>query len=223
MSPWANANDDIWIHNNTQTPTWGSGNTLKITVTSNATGSTTYDDRWVQSFANKVKMFQISNNTFKTTGMTTQTMQDFDYIKGEDLPVRRKTPPREFNPYINASDLLEEFIRYAGENGARQGDVLTLPIELFVKWLVIRACEQDDEEPNVTLQLPPRPPQPRCLGCQRYMRRDTKLPLHGRRCAAHLYNREEDADGLGRQHPNRAGGATVARRTSPSRRSASRS
>lgn len=107
-------------------------------------------------------------------------------------PPKRLAPPRPFNRYINASDLMEEFIRYAGEQGVRQGEVLDLPVVLFIKWLVIRACEEDQEEPDVILELGPKP-QPRCLGCQRFMRRDTTLPLHGQECAAHLFNRKEAA------------------------------
>lgn len=97
-------------------------------------------------------------------------------------PVRRSSP-KEFNKYINGSDLLEEFIAFLGSEGVRQGEVMALPLELFIKWLIIRAAEVDQEEPPVTLELPPPKRQPRCLGCQRYMRKDTTLPIHNTRCA----------------------------------------
>lgn len=102
-------------------------------------------------------------------------------------------PPRHFNKYVNASDLLEEFIRYLGTLGVRQGDLMGLPIELFIKWLVIRACEEDKVEPEVTLELPAPLPQPRCLGCQRWMSRGVSLPLHGDQCASRYFARQKIA------------------------------
>lgn len=93
-------------------------------------------------------------------------------------------PPDAWNKYVNGSDLLEEFIAYAGANGARADDIMSLPVELFVKWLVIRACETDEEEAPVALEPRElRRPQPRCLGCQRFMQRDVVVPLHGSECA----------------------------------------
>lgn len=98
-------------------------------------------------------------------------------------------PPPEFNRFVNASDLLEEFIAWLGGQGVRQGEVLTLPLDLFVKWLIIRACEQDKVEPGVVLALPAAPPQPRCLGCQRFMRRDVHVPIHDERCSRRYFAR----------------------------------
>ena len=103
-------------------------------------------------------------------------------------PSPRQPAPREFNRYINASDLLEEFIRFLGEHKVRQGEVLKLPIDLFVKWLILRACEQDGEEPNVTLQLPPPRQQARCLGCGRWAKGLT-VPFHDSHCAGFYYKR----------------------------------
>ena len=53
---------------------------------------------------------------------------------------------REFNRFLNASDLLAEFIKDLGMVGATQQQVLKVPIELFINWLVVRAAEQDEEE-----------------------------------------------------------------------------
>lgn len=95
----------------------------------------------------------------------------------------RRSAPKEFNKYLNGSDLLEEFIAFLGTEGVRQGEVMALPLELFIKWLIIRAAEADQEEPPVVFALPAPKPQPRCLGCQRYMHKDTTLPIHDTRCA----------------------------------------
>lgn len=103
-----------------------------------------------------------------------------------DMAPVRRAPPREFNEFINASDKLEEFIRWLGTEGVKQSEVMAIPLELFVKWLIIRACEKDGEEPGVTLQLPARTA--RCLGCQKFMRR-APVPFHGERCASFYYRR----------------------------------
>jgi hypothetical protein len=115
----------------------------------------------------------------------------------DNTPPRRLAPPLEFNRYINASDLLEEFLRYAGKEGVRAGEVLQLPIDLFLKWLIIRACEEDRQEPNVTLTLPPPKPQPRCLGCGKFMAKDTVVAFHGIVCST-LYFQRQMASGTAR-------------------------
>jgi hypothetical protein len=79
---------------------------------------------------------------------------------------------REFNPYINASDLLEDFIRDMGQHGVRQSELLGLPVNIFIHWLILKAAEKDgDDLKDVT------PPQrllsqrrhTRCLCCGRYL------------------------------------------------------
>lgn len=81
---------------------------------------------------------------------------------------------REFNPFVNASDKIEDFIRFCGDQGIRQGEMLDLPIKLFIGWLIMEAAKADHEpDPNVPL-IPDlrRHTTPRCLGCGRFIRRD---------------------------------------------------
>ena len=52
---------------------------------------------------------------------------------------------REFNRYVNASDLLEEFIGFLGDRGVVQSRVLDVPIEVLINWLIMRAAEADGE------------------------------------------------------------------------------
>ena len=52
---------------------------------------------------------------------------------------------REFNPYINASDLLEDFIKFVGQLGVKQSEVLNVPINAFIHWLVFKAAERDGD------------------------------------------------------------------------------
>lgn len=54
---------------------------------------------------------------------------------------------KEFNRFINASDLIEDFIRFMGSQfNVRQGEILDIPIDLFVTWLIMKACQQDGDE-----------------------------------------------------------------------------
>lgn len=80
---------------------------------------------------------------------------------------------REFNPFLNASDKLEEFIRFCGTVGVRQSEVLRLPMELFVSWLIIEAARAD-KEPEPELPLIPKlksRARPQCTGCGRFLSR----------------------------------------------------
>lgn len=82
---------------------------------------------------------------------------------------------REFNPYLNASDLLAKFIGYCGTLGVRQDEVLRLPVELFVQWLVVEAAARDDDPlPEGMKPMPQlvRPHvAPRCRWCRRFVPR----------------------------------------------------
>jgi len=56
---------------------------------------------------------------------------------------------REFNPFVNASDLLESFIKDMGKLGAKQGNALNIPINLFIHWLIFKAAEKDNDLPKL--------------------------------------------------------------------------
>lgn len=71
---------------------------------------------------------------------------------------------REFNRFLNASDLLQAFIKDVGRAGARQADVLSLPLELFINWLILKAAEQDQDKPAALIK-------PRCRWCARFISR----------------------------------------------------
>lgn len=131
-----------------------------------------------------------SNTTTATTTPITYTLSPLPTYDPDQIgpPPARLPPPRAFNRYINASDLLEEFIRWLGTQRVRQRQVLELPLDLFVKWLVIRACEEDQEEPNVTLELPAPPPRLRCVQCQRYMPK-SKVPFDRAVCAVRYFEK----------------------------------
>jgi len=92
---------------------------------------------------------------------------------------------REFNRFINASDLLQEFISFLGTLGVKQGQVFDIPIELFINWLVFKAAVQDEEIPPKDLTPPEIHPKllqakektasPKCLCCGKFIRKDLAI------------------------------------------------
>lgn len=82
---------------------------------------------------------------------------------------------REFNPYVNASDLMEAFIRDMRTFGVRQAELLDLPVQLFINWLILNAARQDGEPAPAGVVAPEehlaaRPSKvPRCLECGRFI------------------------------------------------------
>lgn len=61
--------------------------------------------------------------------------------------VYRANRLREFNRYINSSDLMEEFIRDLDRIGATSERALQIPIEVFINWLILKAAEADGDPP----------------------------------------------------------------------------
>lgn len=58
---------------------------------------------------------------------------------------------RDFNPFINASDKLEGFIKLCGALGVKQDEMMQMPVKLFIGWLIIEAARADGEQPDVNL------------------------------------------------------------------------
>ena len=101
-------------------------------------------------------------------------------VQDEDAKVQyRACKIREFNRYINASDLLEEFIVFLGEFDIKQSEVLNVPIGMFIHFLIWKAAvadgmEHEAENDYKMLQsqvkaMPVHRIQPKCLCCGRYI------------------------------------------------------
>lgn len=91
-------------------------------------------------------------------------------IKDKDAKVTyRANKVREFNRYLNASDLLEKFIRFCGREAAVQKqEMLDLPLKLFIGWLVLEAAKADKEPPPDDIKLIPdlrKAAEPQCRSC----------------------------------------------------------
>lgn len=93
-------------------------------------------------------------------------------IEDKDAKVTYKANRiHEFNRYLNSSDLLADFIADLGKLGARQDTALSVPIEVFITWLIYKAAEADGEPPPdipsvaSRLALPKPPDLVRCRCC----------------------------------------------------------
>ena len=83
---------------------------------------------------------------------------------------------REFNTFLNASDRVEDFIRYCKGFDASQDEFLNLPIKTFLMWLIVEAAAadgspEDQEAERLALEFKARA-RPRCP-CGRFIARDT--------------------------------------------------
>ena len=75
-------------------------------------------------------------------------------IEDKDAKVTYKSNNmREFNKFINSSDLLADFIHDMGKLGADAEQVLNTPVQYFIRWLIFKAAEADGEETDEDLSL----------------------------------------------------------------------
>lgn len=89
------------------------------------------------------------------------------YVTSPPIPQARPDP-RILNKYLNASDLLEEFILEMKPLGIRQNEVLSVPIELFINWLIIRSAEEDGLDAPALPCLPDKR-RDRCWDCGKFI------------------------------------------------------
>lgn len=99
-------------------------------------------------------------------------------VDDKDSVVRYKANPvRDFSPHMNASDMLSDFVRYVRGLGVPQEEVLGLPLQLFVSWLIIEAAERDgDPVPEGVVPVGQDAAlrehvKPKCLQCGRFIKR----------------------------------------------------
>ena len=139
---------NTFIGNTSGTPsyyisTWTSGTTATTTTYTGGGGSGSgwIDIRGVQPRLNEDTTYELPD------GSKLEIDQLGNYqVKDTDAKVVYKAcRVREFNPYINASDLLERFIEAAGAFGVTQENILKVPVEAFVNWLVREAAVKDGD------------------------------------------------------------------------------
>jgi len=100
---------------------------------------------------------------------------NFTILDDDAIVTYKGNNVREFNKFINASDLLESFIGDLGVLGVKQDEVLNVPIEIFINWLIFKAAEQDgDDIPQDVPQLESSVTQhkhPKCLCCGKFIKK----------------------------------------------------
>lgn len=140
-------NCNISTSTNSTNGTWytvGSGTTSGTSGTVSSTNISVYDD-------NKIVDGEATINPDSTLSLPDGSIIEVDSngnftIEDKDSKVIYKANRvREFNRYINASDLLEAFIEDLGKSGIKQGEVLSIPIEMFINWIIHKSAEQDGE------------------------------------------------------------------------------
>jgi len=153
-----------YLHSSGTTPTYiasvmgGGGGTSGMYIATTGTTSTTAAIGFITS--NQLVSYQNNNGR-----LTVQSGIDSEIALPDNTIISVKAdgsykiiddggkikykgnPLREFNPYINSSDMLEEFVDFvASVGGVSKRNFLNIPIELFIRWLVIRAAEADGDD-----------------------------------------------------------------------------
>ena len=125
-------------------------------------------------------------------------------INDKDAKVTYKTNNiKEFNKFINSSDLLELFIKDCGDLGAKQNQILDIPIELFINWLIISAAKADgDEPPSESLKLLTQARMtPHCKCCGKFitkMKDSNGIHFCNSRCLDKFEKKLEEKNGTSR-------------------------
>ena len=165
----------VWVNASTGTVTCPPGGSVVLGVGSGALGVPTH-----QYGSGNIKVVDGCSSTIELPdGTIIDIKADGSYtIQDKDAKVvYRASRLRDFNPFINVSDRLEEFIEFCGKQGVKQGEMLELPINLFIGWLVISAAKHDREpEPDIKLLPDLRKHSfPRCIGCGRFIPHTHKI------------------------------------------------
>ena len=108
-------------------------------------------------------------------GSIIEISNDGNYVikdKNANVTYKANRLNRDFNKFMNASDMLEEFINYVKTLDISQSEFLKLPIELFINWLIINACTIDGDIPP---ELPTLPAPTTCLHCNKIIESNKKI------------------------------------------------
>lgn len=125
----------------------------------------------------------VSTNQPTGTYVTQQAQQQ--YVPPAPPP-QPQPDPRILNRFLNAADLLEEFIKDLAPLGVKQGEALQVPIEMFINWLICKAADEDGHDAPDDIPALPSPEAlrersvhpsverggqglPRCLCCGRFI------------------------------------------------------
>ena len=103
----------------------------------------------------------------------------------------------DFNRFLNASDILEDFIKFVGGLGIKRRELMALPVSAFIQFLIVRAAQEDGEEAGmeaVVALLPSAPKRKRCACCGRFIRASSRQMFcsadHAAQAARRSFERE---------------------------------
>lgn len=172
------------------------------TIAASTAYSTSYSNVWVGNttgntttsplFYSGTSGYITSSPVLYTNGVTSLKSGTYDLEDGAKLIIDDKgnyriedknakityksNNVREFNKYINSSDLLADFIADMGKMGADARQVLEIPIQYFIRWLICKSAEQDGEDSTETVPVIANDTvkvlelkQNRCKCCGRYI------------------------------------------------------
>lgn len=167
----SSASGTVWVNTSTGTVAFPTGGSVVLGTVSGVPH---------QHGSGNIKVADGYSSTIELPdGTIIDVKADGSYtIQDKDAKVvYRAARMRDFNPFINVSDRLEEFIEFCGKQGVKQGEMLELPINLFIGWLVISAAKHDQEpEPDIKLLPDLRKHSfPRCIGCGRFIPHTHKI------------------------------------------------
>jgi len=111
--------------------------------------------------------------------------------------IYRHTTIRDFNKYMCASDILEQFIEFVGGFGVKQSELLSIPIETFINWLIIEASKLDGEEPPdlPLIENLNKPKQyNRCLCCGKFI--SNRMAAMSKFCSPAHFEQYMQTDGV---------------------------
>jgi hypothetical protein len=138
-----------------------------------------FSDIHIPSGADSHATFTLPN------GVTIKLFPD-DHVEIDESNGRqmyKSEPLRGFNKYLNASDLLEQFIAYCGTQNISRDEFKDLPVSLFIFWLIVQAAEADGDPTDDTLPLltagvqAAQPKIPRCKCCGQFL--PARMVEHG--------------------------------------------
>ena len=128
------SNSNLWSTPGTSTSTIQAGNTI------------TWSNDMMATVPLEQKLYEGRTYVLRDgTKIVVDAKGNYEIIDDEAKVIYKACRMREFNRYINSSDLLEEFIGYLKSMGVRRMELSEISISTFVNWLIVRAAEADGE------------------------------------------------------------------------------
>lgn len=121
---------------------------IPITATNSTIYQYTVSDDWDEAKTESDGPVELLQGNYKLADGATLTVHaDGNYeFSDKDAKVTYKSNRnRDFNQFVNVSDILEMFMKHAAGMGLDRKQFLALPIQTFLMWLVIEAAKQDGE------------------------------------------------------------------------------